>query len=162
MSFDPSMISNNILKRAFDEDVPVSPMKLQKILYFAASEYAKRTRGRVLLAEQFQPWKFGPVLQSVYGEFKTYGGQQIRRYAKDAEGRAFIIDEGADPDLASVLDEVWTATRDRTAFNLSQITHAAKSAWWDAWQKSDAYIDDGDLERDSTYTGRLGLPELDG
>lgn len=160
MSFDPSMISNNILRRAFDEGVPVTPMKLQKILYFAASQYAKRSGGQVLLAEQFQPWKFGPVLQSVYGEFKTYGGQQIRRYAKDAEGRAFVIDEDSNPDLATTLDEVWAATRGLSAFNLSQITHKRDSAWWDAWQQDERYIDDEDLKHDSTYFAFLGLPEL--
>lgn len=162
MSFDPSMISNNVLKRAFDEGVPVSPMKLQKILYFAACQYAKRSGGQVLLAEQFQPWKFGPVLQSVYGEFKTYGGQEIRRYAKDAEGRAFVIDEGANPDLAVTLDEVWAATKGRSAFNLSQITHAPESAWWHAWKSSAPYIDDQALVLDSTYNGRLGLDEPTG
>lgn len=162
MSFDPSTICNNVLKRAFDEGVPVSPMKLQKILYFAASEYSKRTGGRVLLAEQFQPWKFGPVLQSVYGEFKTYGAQPIRRYAKDAEGQAFIVDEDEDPDLATTLNEVWAATKGRSAFNLSQITHSRGSAWWDAWQEDDRYIDDDALGADRTYAALLGMDDLGG
>ncbi len=160
MSFDPAVISNNILKRAFDEEVPVSPMKLQKILYFAACEYGRRT-GSVLLAEPFQPWKFGPVLQSVYGEFKPYGGRPIRRYAKDAEGRAFVIDESDDPDLGATLDDVWKATKSKSAFRLSEITHQRHSAWWDAWQQDERYISDDKLAGDNTYRGALGLPELE-
>lgn len=161
MSFDPSMISNNILKRAFDEGVPISPMKLQKILYFAASEYAKRTRGQVLLAEQFQPWKFGPVLQSVYSEFKTYGANAIRRYAKDAEGQAYVIDESKDLTLRGTLDEIWSATKGRSAYNLSQITHTRDSAWWDAWRADHPYIVDDALAADRTYVSQLGLTEID-
>lgn len=161
MSFDPSMISNNILKRAFEEGVPVSPMKLQKILYFAASEYAKRTGGRVLLMEQFQPWKYGPVLQSVYGEFKTYGAQPIKRYAKDSRGRAYIIDENDDQVLNDTLSDVWDATKSKSAFRLSEITHSRGSAWWDAFQDDDRYIDDAALGEDRTYAAKLNMPEID-
>ena len=37
-------VANNVLSRAFAEKISVSPMKLQKILYFVASEYQKTTK----------------------------------------------------------------------------------------------------------------------
>lgn len=53
MPYPATMIANNVLERSFRDGVYVTPMALQKILYFAASEYEKRTGNR-LLAEPFQ------------------------------------------------------------------------------------------------------------
>ncbi|WP_268905973.1 hypothetical protein [Corynebacterium diphtheriae] len=41
MAYSPTMIANNILSRAFADKAYITPMKLQKILYFVASEYQK-------------------------------------------------------------------------------------------------------------------------
>ncbi|MFC3295544.1 DUF4065 domain-containing protein [Clavibacter michiganensis subsp. insidiosus] len=68
-------------------------MKLQKLLYFAASEYAKRTGSDSLLSEPFMMWKYGPVVRSVYDEFRSYGAGRIRTYAKDARGKALSIND---------------------------------------------------------------------
>lgn len=36
MAYSPTRVANNILERAFKEGIEVTPMKLQKILYFLA------------------------------------------------------------------------------------------------------------------------------
>jgi len=156
MAFDATRVCNNILKRAFDEDVPVSPMKLQKILYFVASEYAKRT-GKPLLIEPFQQWQYGPVVASVYTEFKPFGGRPIRRYAKDSEGKAYMVAEDKNAELREALECVWPAVKSRGAVPLSRITHLPESAWRKAYDAGNAYIDDEDIREDSTYRARLGL-----
>lgn len=43
MPMSATVVCNNILKRAFSESVAVSPMKLQKLLYFVSCEYVKAT-----------------------------------------------------------------------------------------------------------------------
>ena len=156
MRYSPSIISNNILNRAFTEGIPVTPMKLQKILYFVASEYAKKT-GRTLLGEPFQQWKFGPVMGSVYSEFRSYRAEPIAAFAKDANGEAFIISEGSDLHLDNALDTVWEGTKRRTAADLSRITHLPNSAWYRAWLNDERYIDDASLQADETYLDDLQL-----
>lgn len=52
MTYSATTVANNILQRSFAERRYMSPMKLQKILYFVAFEYQKR-RGRPLFSEQF-------------------------------------------------------------------------------------------------------------
>lgn len=156
--FDPSIVSNNVLERAFDEGVQVSPMKLQKILYFAASEYAKQTQGKQLLSEDFEAWRYGPVLRSVYTEFRAFGGDPIRSYSRDAKGRSYLLDEPAIPGLSSVLDLVWSRTKNRSAVELSRITHMPGSAWHQAYTANGGgTIDQKTIERDSTYRTHLGL-----
>jgi uncharacterized phage-associated protein len=155
MTFSPVNVSNNILRRAFDESVSVSPMKLQKLLYFVASEYGKRADAP-LLAETFQPWKYGPVVRSVYDEFRSFGGGPIRAYGKDAQGKAYMADERQDSHLARALDDVWRAAKSRSAVELSRITHLPGSAWDRAYREH-RWIDAADIAADKTYEPMLGL-----
>jgi len=71
MPMSASVVCNNILTRAFQENIPVSPMKLQKLMYFVSCEYVKAT-GKDLLSENFGVWQYGPVLPSLYDEFKSF------------------------------------------------------------------------------------------
>lgn len=158
MAFPATRVSNNILHRSFQEKVDVSPMKLQKILFFLATEYGKANpENPYLLNQQFQPWKFGPVLSSVYDEFKLFGSNPIKKYAKDADGSSTIVDETQNPVFKSVLDRVWLATRTMDAIRLSEISHVQGSAWWESWMEYNRYISEDAVVEDTTYKQLLGL-----
>lgn len=152
----PLNVANNILQRAFHDEIAVTPMKLQKILFFAAAEYAKAT-GEPLLSEQFEPWPYGPVLRSVHTKFKPFGGEAIDRYAKDAKGYASIVDEALHPQLVGVLDTVWDATKKLPPVTLARITHLPGSAWHHATQARQPAIENQSLAEDRTYAVLLGL-----
>ena len=51
---------------------PITNIKLQKILYFLQIDYYRKFKVR-LIKEDFYCWYYGPVLKSVYYEFKKYG-----------------------------------------------------------------------------------------
>lgn len=79
MTYVSTLIANNVLSRAFAKKAYISPMKLQKILYFVAAEYQKKA-GQSLFSERFETWQYGPVLRSVYSEFHPFRqgrGQQV-------------------------------------------------------------------------------------
>lgn len=156
MGYGPVNISNNILRRAFEEGVEVSPMKLQKLLFFVASEYAKRS-GRPLLDGSFQAWQYGPVVRSVYDEFKSYRAGPIRSYGKDAQNKAYLVNENTDPALQQSLNAVWAAAKNVPAVTLSRITHADDSAWSRNVERG--WIPNEALVEDHTYQALLGLPE---
>ena len=163
MAFPATRVSKNILHCALQENVDVSLMKLQKILFFLTAEYGKafpdtpNHEDRYLLNQQFQPWKFGPVLPSVYDEFKIFGSAPIKKYAKDADGRSTIIDESQNPVFKNVLDRVWLATRNIDAIRLSEISQAQGSAWWNSWMKYERYISEDAIIADNTYKSALAL-----
>ena len=77
------LVANTILKRAFEENVDVSPMKLQKLMYFVYKKYIQDT-GAALFDEFFEVWQNGPVLPTVYHEFKQYKKTPIKRYKTDS------------------------------------------------------------------------------
>lgn len=156
MAYSPTMIANNILSRAFAEKAYMSPMKLQKVLYFVASEYQKATK-RPLLEEPFSTWAYGPVVYSVYDEFRSFSKDNIKRYARDARGNVFMIDETQDIELKVALDRVWDRTKNVGAVRLSEITHMRDSAWDKAFQDDKPVLNLADIAIDTTYREPLGL-----
>ena len=125
---DPKLIANSILRRAFTEQIAVSPMKLQRLMFFITCLYQRAT-GRRLLTESFQPWQYGPVCGTVYGEFKSFGGNPITEYAKDAIGNVYAADERSSPELKQAIDTVWSHLGCLPAVTLSRITVLSGSAW---------------------------------
>ena len=146
----PTILSNNILRRTFKENVPVTPMKLQKLLYFVSCEYVKIT-DRELLSEDFCVWQYGPVLPSVYNEFKVFHGSRITKYAKDANGDSFAYNESTAPNLRTAIDCVWTFFKDRSGPELSLITHEDGSGWSCAFERHQQKITKEEMKADDSY-----------
>ena len=149
-------VANNVLSRAFAEKISVSPMQLQKILYFVASEYQKTTKAR-LFEEPFSTWAYGPVLYSVFNEFRAFSKEKISRYARNAKNQTLIVDESEDVALRDALDRIWNATQSMGAKELSELTHAEDSAWDKAFQADKETLQPEDILLDETYKQPLGL-----
>ena len=152
-------VANNILQRAFRDNVPVTPMKLQKLLFFVTCLY-QRTTGKRLLTESFQPWQYGPVCRGVYDEFRAFKGNPITRYAQDAVGEVYRIDEDSSPALRKVLNLVWENMKGYSAVYLSRVTHRQGSAWSQAVDREkDRYISNSAMAKDHTFDDLLGMGE---
>lgn len=156
MVYSPTAVANNVLSRAFAENVPVTPMKLQKILYFVASEYQKTTKVR-LFEEPFLTWAYGPVLYSVFNEFRAFSKEKISRYARNAKNQTLVVDESEDEVLRGALNLIWNATQSMGARELSELTHAEDSAWDKAFQADEETLQSKDILLDETYKQQLGL-----
>ena len=156
---DANVIANNVLSRAFNERVDVTPMKLQKILYFVASEYHKQA-GRPLFGyrDRFEAWEYGPVLDRVYTKFKPFSGAPITVYApQDALGNAYRIDETGDRVLHESLNLVWKHTKHQTAIQLANATRLPGSAWYVAYTAGEQFLDNDNICDDETYLAPLGI-----
>ena len=70
---------NNFLKKGFNEKIPITHMKLQKLIYILYQKHLKST-GESLFYESFEAWKYGPVLRSVASLFSKYGTDEITEY----------------------------------------------------------------------------------
>ena len=62
-----------IHRELFDESP--SPMKLQKLCYYAQGY--SLAEGRELFPEDFQAWQHGPVVFELYASYKRYQWRQI-------------------------------------------------------------------------------------
>lgn len=100
---------------------PMSPKKLQKLLYYAhawtltlTNETADNLENR-LFEEEFQAWVHGPVIPKIYQQFKHYGYSDI--VLDNIDNVRF------DDDIEDILDQVWDVYGSFSGNELESITH---------------------------------------
>jgi len=129
-------VANYFIKKANDEGRrDMSPMKLQKLVYFSHALYLAMTE-KPLIDELVQAWDYGPVVASLYHEIKKFGTEHIdelcKTYKTDAEGKicnyAEIVDENNE-DANKAIEMVWNTFKKHTARQLSNITHLEGNPW---------------------------------
>lgn len=133
--FSAKSIANYFLELAKASGQPISPMKLQKLVYYAHGWYAGYT-DRPLINEAVEAWQYGPVIPSLYHEFKRFGSGTI-------EGKAFEYDAlgvreaspPADPDIRTFLQNVFNSYGQYSGIRLSEMTHATGTPWDTTWSE---------------------------
>ncbi len=136
MPFSAAAVANEFLRLAYADRRPVTPLKMQKLVYFAHGWYLAVT-GRPLISESVQAWKYGPVIPTLYKEFKEYGDEPIPFPAMTfvpGKGKSVVSldDEGTTDEVAlarQVIQRVWAEYGSLTAEQLSSITHDEGSPW---------------------------------
>lgn len=137
MTYSAKSIANFFLEQARKGGIPVTPMKLQKLVYYAHGWFSGHT-GQPLIDETIEAWQYGPVIQSLYHEFKQYGAQPIHRPATDFDLDRFEPVEVPVPEDEAVrkfLMAIWNSYSKFTGIALSEMTHAVGSPWDIAWKE---------------------------
>jgi uncharacterized phage-associated protein len=145
--YNPIHVSNNFLVRSFEQGVYITPMKLQKMLYFLYRDYLKET-DIPLFAERFSAWKYGPVLESVYYTFKDYGNQGITQYG-GYPGPVYSAKEDNNGQLRALLNDLWEICKPYNGIYLSRLTHRPECAWYKAWTNGQMFLLDEDIKTDT-------------
>jgi len=101
----------------------ITPLKLQKLLYFAQAAHLA-VNERPLFDDEIQAWNLGPVVYCIYKQFEDYKGEPLPE--KEAS------DEGINDETAAFLNEVWKEFGKYSAKELVEITHRHKP-WKDAF-----------------------------
>ena len=57
--------------RSYLEEFDVTPLKLQKLLYYVQG-YSLALTGKPAFSDKIEAWQYGPVMDSVYQEYKKY------------------------------------------------------------------------------------------
>ncbi len=141
MSYESKAIANYFIDLATREKKSLTPMKLQKLIYFAHG-WNLAIHDEPLIDEQIEAWKFGPVINTIYHEFKHFGNQPITDHATDIE-----LDEentlnfriitpkinSDDIDTKALLDKVWEIYGKYSAVQLSNATHQPGTPWEQTW-----------------------------
>ncbi len=132
MTTTPQQVANYFLDRADKEDVPISQMKLLKLVYIAYGWYLALTDDR-LFDEGVEAWEHGPVIPSLYHEFKHFGKHPITAKATQTDWFSEEVFEPRIPldnsELHFVLSKVWAAYKIFDAWSLRNKTHEDGSPW---------------------------------
>lgn len=137
MLYSPKSIANYFLDLAKAHGEQLTPMKLQKLVYYAVGWYAGYT-GTPLVDEAIEAWQYGPVIPSLYHEFKCFGSSPITRKATEFV-HGLELRESPPPEdlnLRKFLENVWSSYGQFTGIRLSEMTHASGSPWDETWQEA--------------------------
>ncbi len=140
-SYSSKAVANSLITLAQEHGEQLDHMKLQKLIYFAHGFYLA-FYDVPLIDEVIEAWDYGPVIPSIYHEFKHFGANPIQRLAKAFNGEEFLSPL-VDPndDLAnSFLQEVWRAYGEYSGIQLSNITHAVGTPWRNVRDKYDRNV----------------------
>lgn len=104
-----------------------SNLELQKTLYFVNLAYIKQT-GEFLIDEDFEAWRFGPVVRSVYLEYRHYGANSIYRPEED-------IKLGFENDTIKVINDKIEYCAKKSYWDLVNESHKETGAWYLSYEE---------------------------
>lgn len=146
MAFSTKAVANYFLQKGRRDNVPLTPMKLQKLIYYAHGWHLAIT-GKPLIDSQIEAWQYGPVIPELFHELKHFGDQAVTEdlteFVLDSSGDDItewktsyevpaFPDDKTDEDVQTayaVLDRTWNEYGHLSAAKLSNMTHVRGGPW---------------------------------
>lgn len=139
MPYSALAVANSFIDIANANRSPLSPMKLQKLVYYAHGWHLA-LYDSPLLDERIEAWNYGPVIPSLYHEFKHYGNNPIPKKGEDfvnfkVNGGAISIVTKApevpkeDQSTHELLNKIWEIYGGLTAKQIASLTHRPEEPW---------------------------------
>ncbi|WP_245256366.1 Panacea domain-containing protein [Bartonella elizabethae] len=132
--YQVQQIANFFLEKGREENIPISPMKLIKLVYLAYGWMLAAT-GKRLFSDRIEAWQHGPVIPALYHEFKDWGRRFIDCYSRTVDletGEIFIPKihkNSTDEYTFKLLESVWNAYKNFSASYLRNESHENGSPW---------------------------------
>jgi uncharacterized phage-associated protein len=98
-----------------DDEDTISNMQLQKLVYFSQGFYLA-LYDEPLFEEPIEAWTYGPVVPSLYHDYKNYQGRSLPKPEN-------ICLEIYEDKIRELLDEIYVVYGQYSAWKLSEITH---------------------------------------
>lgn len=114
-------IANYVIKYCHEKGFTISNLKLQKLLYFIQSSFLTNDLG-ICFEDDIEAWDFGPVVPSVYHQYKGFGSGNI----------PITPSHVTRPPYASLIHQTVDDLADYSATDLVHITQN-QDPWFDAY-----------------------------
>lgn len=122
-------VANYFVQKGLDEGKPLSPMKVQKLVYIAHGWFLAINE-QPLIEDKIGAWPFGPVIGSIYKEFAEFARSKITRLAESSHYDA----NGLDIATKQFLDRIWKKYGAFSATKLSAMTHLPGTPWSETYE----------------------------
>lgn len=130
---------NQASNDSYDIYEGITHLKLQKLLYFSQG-VSLAEFDRPLFSDSIEAWSYGPVVKSVYEEFKKFGREFIELSISDNEAKDISNKISSDYKTKDVLDFVYENYAGYTAWKLVELTHEQGSPWYVTRMKNEGAI----------------------
>lgn len=104
---NPNAICNYFIEKSFNEGIGISPLKLIKLVYISHGWYLALT-DKPLISECIIAWAYGPMISSIYNNFKYSGNAIITSliYNKLNNGNIYYYQLN-DSSIIPFLNKIW-------------------------------------------------------
>lgn len=128
--YDALTIARYIVNYSNDKDYGVTNLKLQKLLYFVQAAFLS-VYDEKCFKEDIEAWKFGPVVNKVYHEFKQYGNRLIPTITEYSDVNYYVNgkltpfdDSVISNEHKAIINQIIDFFSEYSASMLVEITHA--------------------------------------
>lgn len=78
MAYSAFAVANAFIHKALSgELLALTPMKLQRLLYFCQAWHVKGTAGKPILDDNFARWESGPVIPGIHHKLRSFNAEPI-------------------------------------------------------------------------------------
>lgn len=123
MAYYAAQIANYFIERGQKDGVTVDPLKVQKLVYLAHGWYL-HFHHALLVSDQIEAWKYGPVVPGLYFAFRRNGAKTIAERAKVPDCAPYLNEK-----TISFLNQIWHCYGRWSGIDLSMLTHETNCAW---------------------------------
>jgi len=160
MTYKPQHVANFFLDKADEDGIAVTQLKLIKLVYIAYAWYLALT-GKRLFSEPIEAWQHGPVVESIYHEFKHFKKSKIvgRSVEVDFDDWETFTPHVPDSDKETnlILGKVWASYRRFSAWDLRNKTHEAGGPWHKVYKRGEEGIVLNDDDIQAHYIKKITL-----
>lgn len=135
-SYSPAQVANSFLKLSHNCQQGLDPLKIQKLIFFAHG-WSLALDEISLINEPFHAWRFGPVISSVYHEFKQYGNNPIKHFMSElveSENNSFSWSSTFitpdDRNANELIKKIFDNYGKFSGSELSNMTHEKGTPWY--------------------------------
>ncbi len=143
MEHDARSVANEFIRRGKDVGKPLTPLQVQKLVYFAHAWMLGIYR-RPLINEPFEVWKYGPVVPVVYYCLRHYGGDPV---TETLPNHPEDFEDEYDSAENDIIDQVFQIYGGLSGGQLITLTHMKGTPWHQAKKKGNWYIPDDMIRR---------------
>ncbi|ECG5642402.1 DUF4065 domain-containing protein [Salmonella enterica subsp. enterica serovar Poona] len=136
MAYSAAAVANAFIEKAQKGELKaLTPMKLQKLLFYTQSWYLKLRDNTPLFDDLFARWKFGPVIPPLYHMLKKYGAGEITEKISviiECDGELKRITptiQKDDEEARALINKIIEVYGKFSGTELSNLTHAPGTAW---------------------------------
>lgn len=135
--YDVRAVANLIMERAQERGRYLTPLALQKLIYFAHGQHLSQTK-LPLVKGYFEAWQRGPVHPLLYHACKRFGSSVVTGNLGAADpitGEGRSIEFPGDRLVEELIEQVLASLERLTPGQLVTLSHARGGPWWEVMRK---------------------------
>lgn len=128
------------IDKELDEEYSLSNLKLQKLLYYCQGAHYVWDRERLITDDIFEAWDYGPVIRTIYHQYKKFGQNDItlNTFAHADKFEKLNLNE------RETIQAVWNQLKNLSAFELVEQTHN-EEPWRESMLNKKLFIEESSI-----------------